>query len=63
LQDNAAERLASIIPPLSFVEDSWHVGVMQVARTKGGKLTTSESIKPWSIAKIHNEMARRYWPL
>lgn len=61
-QDNDAERLASIIPPLSFVEDSWHVGVMQVARTKGGKLTTSESIKPWSIAKIHNEMARRYWP-
>ena len=61
-QDNDAERLASIIPPLSFVEDSWHVGVMQIAASKGGKLTTSESIKPWSIAKIHNAMARRYWP-
>jgi hypothetical protein len=61
-QDNDAERLASIIPPLSFVEDSWHVGAMQIATSKGGRLTTSESIRPWSIAKIHNEMTRRYWP-
>ena len=61
-QDNDAERLASIIPPLSFVEDSWHVGAMQVATSKGGKLNTSESIKPWSIPKVHNKMARRYWP-
>ena len=61
-QDNDAERLASIIPPLSFVEDSWYVGAMQIAMSKGGELTTSESIRPWSIAKIHNEMARRYWP-
>ncbi|MEW6715006.1 MAG: hypothetical protein AB1306_07960 [Nitrospirota bacterium] len=61
-QDNDAERLASIIPPLSFVEDSWHVGVMQIAMSKGGKLSTSESIRPWSITKIHDDMTRRYWP-
>ena len=61
-RDNDAERLASIIPPLSYVEDSWHVGAVQIATSKGGKLTTSESIRPWSIAKIHNEMTRRYWP-
>ncbi len=61
-QDNEAERLASIIPPLSFVEDSWHVCVMQVAKSNGGKLSTSESLKPWSIANVHIELAKRYWP-
>lgn len=60
--DNDAERLASIIPPLSFIEDSWHVGAMQVARSKKGTISTSASITPWSISKIHFQLARRYWP-
>jgi hypothetical protein len=61
-QDNDAERLASIIPPLAFVEDSWHIGMMQVSKSKAGKLSTSGSLKPWSISKVHLEMAKRYWP-
>jgi len=60
--DNDAERLASIIPPLSFIEDSWHVGAMQVARSKKGNISTSESITSWSISKIHFRLAQRYWP-
>ncbi len=60
--DNDAERFASIIPPLSFIEDSWHVGAMQVARPKKGNISTSESITPWSISKIHFRLAQRYWP-
>jgi hypothetical protein len=61
-QDNDAERLASIIPPLGFVEDAWHVGVMQVAKTKNGKMSSSASLKPWSICKVHLKMVNRYWP-
>jgi len=61
-QDNDAERLASIIPPLSFIYDSWHVGSLTVALSKGGKRSTSASIKPWSISKIHLILAHRYWP-
>ena len=61
-QDNDAERLASIIPPLTFIVDSWYVGAMQIATSKSGKVTTSESIKPWSIPNTHKEMAKRYWP-
>ena len=60
--DNDAERLASIIPPLSFVEDSWHVGALEVARSKKGKISTSAAIKPWSISGIHLKLSRRYWP-
>ncbi len=61
-KDNDAERLASIIPPLSYINDSWHVGSLEVSLSKSGKKSSSESIKPWSINQVHQGMAKRYWP-
>jgi len=61
-QDNDAERLASIIPPLTFIDDSWNVGALEVAISKKGKTLTSAAVEPWSISKVHLKLARRYWP-
>ncbi len=60
--DNEAERLASIIPQVSFTEDSFHVGALNISMASGGKMTTSKGIKPWSIVKIHKRLQERYWP-
>jgi hypothetical protein len=61
-QDNDAERLASILPPLVFINDSFHVGALTVALQKSGKASTSKVIKPWSICKVHRQLRKRYWP-
>lgn len=60
--DNDAERLASIIPPLTFIDDSWHVSAIKVTISKSGKKSTSAALKPWSISKIHIRLVNRYWP-
>lgn len=60
--DNDAERLASIIPPLSFIDDSWHVGALKVTRSRKKGVSTSKNIKPWSISAIHLKLSQRYWP-
>jgi hypothetical protein len=60
-QDNDAERLASILPPLTFVDDSFYVGVMTVGLTSEGKQISSSAITPWSISKVHERLRARYW--
>jgi hypothetical protein len=60
--DNDAERLASIIPQLSFVDDSWHVGALKVICSGKKGASTSKTIKPWSISAIHLKLSERYWP-
>jgi hypothetical protein len=60
--DNEAERLASLLPPLTFEDDSWYVGGMTVGLSGGGKVSTSEAIKPWSLCRVHEELRKRYWP-
>jgi hypothetical protein len=61
-QDNEAERLASLLPPLTFEDDSWYVGAMTLGLSGGGKVSTSEAIKPWSLCRVHEELRKRYWP-
>jgi len=61
-QDNDAERLSSILPPLTFVNDSFHVAAFSVSLQQSGKASTSEEIKPWSICKVHQQLTKRYWP-
>jgi hypothetical protein len=61
-KDNDAERLASILPPLAFVDDSFHVGAIRVGLSREGKESNSASIAPWSICKIHERLRTRYWP-
>jgi hypothetical protein len=61
-RDNDAERLASIMPQLTFVDDSFHVGVFAVEMRSSGKTSDSQAIKPWSICRVHHQLRQRYWP-
>lgn len=61
-QDNDAERLASILPALTFSDDSFHVGGLTVAVRHGGRASNSETIKPWSLCNVHQALRKRYWP-
>ncbi|MDD5700482.1 MAG: hypothetical protein PHU23_00405 [Dehalococcoidales bacterium] len=60
--DNDAERLASIIPQVSFWGNSFHVGAIIVSLGRKGKMSSSKDIKPWSIVNIHKILQKRYWP-
>ncbi|MFC1551542.1 hypothetical protein ACFL6P_03140 [Candidatus Latescibacterota bacterium] len=61
-QDNEAERIASIIPQVSFNEDAFFVGMMTMRMSTNGKSSDSSGIKPWSITKTHKKLCERYWP-
>jgi hypothetical protein len=61
-RDNDADRLASVIPPLTWWEDSFYVGMMQIHLRRSGKSSTSDAIKPWSLCKVHDALRPRYWP-
>ena len=61
-KDNDADRLISIIPQLTYINDSFHVGALTGIVRKGGKASKSKDIKPWSICKVHEELQKRYWP-
>lgn len=61
-QDNEAERLASIIPQITFSIDTFQVQAFTVSKGGGGKKSTSKAMQPWSITKIHERLRERYWP-
>jgi len=60
-RDNDAERLASILPQLTFQENSWHVAGMTVGVGKSGKFSTSQALTPWSLCSVHEQLRKRYW--
>ena len=60
-RDNPAERFASIIPPLVFQDDSFHVGAVAIHLRQGGKVSDSTDIQPWSLSKVHECLRQRYW--
>jgi hypothetical protein len=61
-KDNEGERIASILPPLSFVGNSFEVGAFVVGLGSHGKHTYSQAIAQWSIRKVHERLRLRYWP-
>lgn len=61
-KDNDAERMASVMPPLTFINDSFHVGAFTIHVRRGDQASTSDSIKPWSICEVHERLRKRYWP-
>jgi hypothetical protein len=60
-KDNDAERLASVLPPLTFVDDSFQVGTNPVWLQQNGMVTFSAA-QPWGICKVHEMLRKRYWP-
>jgi hypothetical protein len=61
-KDNDAERLASVLPPLTYVDDSFQVGTQTVMLQQQGKVSDSRALQPWSICKVHEKLRKRYWP-
>ena len=61
-KNDKAERMISIMPPLTFDNDSFFAGSMTLTNTSSGKTTSSEAIQPWSVTKTHECLCRRYWP-
>jgi hypothetical protein len=62
-KDNPAECLASIIPPLDFHDDSFHVGTLAIHLHQGGEGSNSNVIQPWSLSRVHERLCKRYWPM
>ncbi len=60
-QDNDAERLASIIPQVTFVNGRYVVGGYQISRTIAGKSSDSSEIRQWSLTEVHERISQRYW--
>lgn len=61
-QDNDAERMMSILPQLTFNDDSFHVGSILLSLKRADKITKSETVKAWSICRVHEKLQERYWP-
>jgi hypothetical protein len=60
--DNEAERFASILPQLTFQDDSFYAAGFEVTLYADGKTTSSTKLKPWSLCKVHEQLVKRYWP-
>ncbi|MFQ6029242.1 MAG: hypothetical protein ACE5Q6_17330 [Dehalococcoidia bacterium] len=61
-RDNEAEQLASIMPQLAFVDDSFCVGAYTVTVKRSDGVSSSTSIQKWSIKEVHERLQHRYWP-
>jgi hypothetical protein len=61
-RDNPAECMVSTLFPFGFYDDAFHASPMKLTITQGGKVSRSDSLKPWSLTKLHEELRKRYWP-
>lgn len=55
-QDNTAEKIFSVMPQLTFEDNTFVVGAWKFA-TRG---SNTQSIKSWSITETHNMLKKRY---
>jgi hypothetical protein len=62
MRDNDAERLASILPPLTFDGHEFGVAEFEVTVSRQGKTSSSEKLQPWRSCKVHERRRARYWP-
>ena len=60
--DNDAEREASVIYAVAFLDDSFVAPPMTVRLRRSGKATSSQALRPWRLTKVHEELRKRYWP-
>lgn len=60
--DKPAERQISVIPNLSFSNDTWVISGLMLTKKTGDKISDSSALQPWSISKVHEQLRKRYWP-
>lgn len=59
---NAAERLASLLPPSSLINGRYFAGALRISTRASGTVSDSRRIQPWSLTLMHESLAARYWP-
>jgi len=61
-RDSAAEKMASVLPQLSFQGDGFYIGGWTIQLRRNGNSSDSKSIRAWSLRKEHDKLRRRYRP-
>jgi len=61
-RDTPAERMASTLFPFAFHDDAFYASLMKLTTTRGEETSSSNSLKPWSLTKVHEQLRHRYWP-
>jgi len=60
-KDNDAERMASILPNLAWVDNRFAIGGWSVYLPKGNGVFESGEIPSWSVSAVHGGLCERYW--
>ena len=61
-KDTHADLAMSVMPPLSFEDDAFCVGLFTLnVVSEGGESSSSASMK-WSLTHTHRRLTSRYWP-
>ena len=61
-RDNPAEQLASVIFQPKFEDGVFYAAPWTFRHSRGGNVCSSESLKPWSLTKVHAGLKERYEP-
>lgn len=61
-RDCSAEREISVITNVGFHGDTFVASPLTLALSRGCDSSTSSSLRPWSLTKVHNDLRKRYWP-
>lgn len=60
--DSEAERIASVIPRVTWDRDKFRAGALCVAVSSGESASTSEKIGMWALTEVHPLICERFWP-
>lgn len=58
---NAAEQLASLLPPSALVNGRYTAGAYAVHIRRSGNSSLGKT-EAWSLTDVHQQLADRYWP-
>jgi len=61
-RDSEAEQKASVLPSVVWSDDAFYVGAWTLRVKHGKNVSTSKSIKRWSLTKVHEQLSDRFWP-
>ena len=60
-KDSDAERMASILPNLAWVDNRFAIGGWSVYLPKGNGVVEPGEIPSWSVSAVHECLSKRYW--
>jgi len=60
-KDTPADLQASTFFPIAFDDDAFYASPMKLMTKRGGKSSTSDNLRKWSLTKVHERLQTRYW--